>query len=257
MLAAAVAEGPLFAAHDLSTGAWPRAREYCLRGGTAHVRMPGDPFTALFSESAGRAWWRCARARSGPSGGLAEAHGRARRGHRRHRRRQPDSSGRLRHPAEPSSRRARPDAGPPVRPRAARLSGWLARCLPAARISADGKRRAVLRAWTLGSDPEPEEPAHRGQVPACTRWPRRASRTRPEVRIPPVAAVQLPARPGAHPGHAANVVEGPTRNEWIGWPRPLDWVGRGAVRCSPRQRPECRFAAYLPIWSGMGIDWTW
>jgi phosphoribosylformylglycinamidine synthase len=47
----------LFAsAHDLSEGGLAQAlAECCLRGGHgARVRLPGDPFVALFSESAGR-----------------------------------------------------------------------------------------------------------------------------------------------------------------------------------------------------------
>src|SRR5207245_10517449 len=57
LLAAAAADGLLSAAHDLSDGGLAVAlAESCLRGraGCA-VRLPGDPFTALFSESAGRA----------------------------------------------------------------------------------------------------------------------------------------------------------------------------------------------------------
>ena len=57
LLAAAAADGLLSAAHDLSDGGLAVAlAESCLRGGTGcTVRLPGDPFTALFSESAGRA----------------------------------------------------------------------------------------------------------------------------------------------------------------------------------------------------------
>ena len=57
LLAAAAADGLLSAAHDLSDGGLAVAlAESCLRGGVgATVRLPdGDPFTALFSESAGR-----------------------------------------------------------------------------------------------------------------------------------------------------------------------------------------------------------
>jgi phosphoribosylformylglycinamidine synthase subunit PurL len=51
------AAGLLAAAHDLSDGGLAVAlAESCLRGGTGcRVRLPGDPFTALFSESAARA----------------------------------------------------------------------------------------------------------------------------------------------------------------------------------------------------------
>jgi phosphoribosylformylglycinamidine synthase len=57
LLAAAAADGLLSAAHDLSDGGLAIAlAESCLRGGVGcTVRLPGgDPFTALFSESAGR-----------------------------------------------------------------------------------------------------------------------------------------------------------------------------------------------------------
>jgi phosphoribosylformylglycinamidine synthase subunit PurL len=57
LLAAAAAAGMLSAAHDLSDGGLAVAlAESCLRGGTGcRVRLPGDPFTWLFSESAARA----------------------------------------------------------------------------------------------------------------------------------------------------------------------------------------------------------
>jgi len=57
LLAAAAMAGLLAAAHDLSDGGLAVAlAESCLRGGTGcRVRPPGDPFTALFSESAARA----------------------------------------------------------------------------------------------------------------------------------------------------------------------------------------------------------
>jgi phosphoribosylformylglycinamidine synthase len=57
LLAAAAAAGLLSAAHDLSDGGLAVAlAESCLRGATGClVRLPGDPFTWLFSESAGRA----------------------------------------------------------------------------------------------------------------------------------------------------------------------------------------------------------
>ncbi len=57
LLAMAAAAGLLAAAHDLSDGGLAVAlAESCLRGGTGcRVRLPGDPFTALFSESAARA----------------------------------------------------------------------------------------------------------------------------------------------------------------------------------------------------------
>jgi phosphoribosylformylglycinamidine synthase len=57
LLAAAAAAGLLSSAHDLSDGGLAVAlAESCLRGETGcAVRLPGDPFTWLFSESAGRA----------------------------------------------------------------------------------------------------------------------------------------------------------------------------------------------------------
>jgi len=56
LLGAAAAAGLLSAAHDLSDGGLAVAlAESCLRGRTGcTVRLPGDPFTWLFSESAGR-----------------------------------------------------------------------------------------------------------------------------------------------------------------------------------------------------------
>ena len=57
LLAAACAGGLLAAAHDLSDGGLAVAlAESCLRGGVGClVRLPGDTFTWLFSESAARA----------------------------------------------------------------------------------------------------------------------------------------------------------------------------------------------------------
>jgi phosphoribosylformylglycinamidine synthase subunit PurL len=57
LLAAACAGGLLAAAHDLSDGGLAVAlAESCLRGGVGcRVRLPGDAFTWLFSESAARA----------------------------------------------------------------------------------------------------------------------------------------------------------------------------------------------------------
>jgi phosphoribosylformylglycinamidine synthase len=57
LLAAAAGAGLLSAAHDLSDGGLAIAlAESCLRGRTGcRVRLPGDPFTGLFSESPARA----------------------------------------------------------------------------------------------------------------------------------------------------------------------------------------------------------
>jgi phosphoribosylformylglycinamidine synthase len=77
LLAAAVAAGLLSAAHDLSDGGLAVAlAESCLRGGTGcTVRLPGDPFTALFSESAGRAVVAVCPGADEAFGRLAEEHG--------------------------------------------------------------------------------------------------------------------------------------------------------------------------------------
>jgi phosphoribosylformylglycinamidine synthase len=77
LLAAAAASGLVLAAHDLSDGGLAVAlAESCLRGGTGcRVRLPGDPFTWLFSESAARAIVAVA---PGAAAGFAElcaAHG--------------------------------------------------------------------------------------------------------------------------------------------------------------------------------------
>jgi len=77
LLAAAAAAGLLAAAHDLSDGGLAVAlAESCLRGGTGcAVRLPGDPFTALFSESAGRCVVAVRAGAEAAFGQLREAHG--------------------------------------------------------------------------------------------------------------------------------------------------------------------------------------
>ena len=77
LLAAAAADGLLSAAHDLSDGGLAVAlAESCLRGGTGcTVRLPGDSFTALFSESAARAVVAVRPGAEAAFGRLAEAHG--------------------------------------------------------------------------------------------------------------------------------------------------------------------------------------
>jgi phosphoribosylformylglycinamidine synthase len=77
LLAAAAAAGLLSAAHDLSDGGLAVAlAESCLRGGTGcTVRLPEDPFTALFSESAARAVVAVRPGSETAFGQLAEAHG--------------------------------------------------------------------------------------------------------------------------------------------------------------------------------------
>ena len=77
LLAAAAGAGLLAAAHDLSDGGLAVAlAESCLRGGTGcRVRLPGDPFTALFSESAGRAVVAVRPGAEADFDALAAAHG--------------------------------------------------------------------------------------------------------------------------------------------------------------------------------------
>jgi phosphoribosylformylglycinamidine synthase subunit PurL len=77
LLAAAAADMLLAAAHDLSDGGLAVAlAESCLRGGTGcTVRLPGDPFTVLFSESAGRVVVAVRPGAEPAFGRLAEAHG--------------------------------------------------------------------------------------------------------------------------------------------------------------------------------------
>ncbi|HEY1001282.1 MAG TPA: phosphoribosylformylglycinamidine synthase subunit PurL, partial [Streptosporangiaceae bacterium] len=77
LLAAAAADGLLAAAHDLSDGGLAVAlAESCLRGGTGcTVRLPEDPFTALFSESAARAVVAVRPGSETAFGQLAAAHG--------------------------------------------------------------------------------------------------------------------------------------------------------------------------------------
>ena len=77
LLAAAAADGLLTAAHDLSDGGLAVAlAESCLRGGAGcTVRLPGDPFTALFSESAGRCVVAVRPGAEAAFGELCSAHG--------------------------------------------------------------------------------------------------------------------------------------------------------------------------------------
>ena len=77
LLVAAAAAGVLSAAHDLSDGGLAVAlAESCLRGGVGcTVRLPGDPFTALFSESAGRCVVVVRAGAEAAFGELRDAHG--------------------------------------------------------------------------------------------------------------------------------------------------------------------------------------
>ena len=77
LLAAAAADGLLAAAHDLSDGGLAVAlAEACLRGGVGcTVRLAGDPFTALFSESAARCVVAVRPGAEAAFGRLHDAHG--------------------------------------------------------------------------------------------------------------------------------------------------------------------------------------
>ena len=76
LVVAAAAEGLLASAHDLSDGGLGIAlAEACLHGGRGCVvTLPGNQFTALFSESAGRAVVSVAPGREAEFGALAEEH---------------------------------------------------------------------------------------------------------------------------------------------------------------------------------------
>ena len=77
LIAAAARDGVLASAHDLSDGGLAVAlAESCLRGGRGcAVTVGGDPFTALFSESAGRALVSVAAGREADFAALAAEHG--------------------------------------------------------------------------------------------------------------------------------------------------------------------------------------
>jgi phosphoribosylformylglycinamidine synthase len=77
LIAAAARDGVLASAHDLSDGGLAVAlAESCLRGGRgARVTVGGDPFTTLFSESAGRALVSVAAGREADFAALAAQHG--------------------------------------------------------------------------------------------------------------------------------------------------------------------------------------
>jgi len=76
LVVAAASQGLLASAHDLSDGGLAIAlAEACLRGGRGCVvTLPGDQFTALFSESAGRAVVSVTPGREAEFGALAEEH---------------------------------------------------------------------------------------------------------------------------------------------------------------------------------------
>jgi phosphoribosylformylglycinamidine synthase II len=77
VLATAAGEGLLTAAHDLSEGGLAVAlAECCVAGRTGcQVSLPGDPFTALFSESAARAVAEVATGAEAAFAALCERHG--------------------------------------------------------------------------------------------------------------------------------------------------------------------------------------
>jgi phosphoribosylformylglycinamidine synthase II len=77
VLAAAAGDGLLTAAHDLSDGGLAVAlAECCLAGRTGcRVSLPGDPFTALFSESSARAVAEVADGAEAAFAALCERHG--------------------------------------------------------------------------------------------------------------------------------------------------------------------------------------
>jgi len=77
LLAAAAAEGVLASAHDVSDGGLAIAlAEACIAGGRGcAVTLPGDSFTALFSESSARAVISVALGREAEFAALAESHG--------------------------------------------------------------------------------------------------------------------------------------------------------------------------------------
>ena len=77
LVTAAAADGLLASAHDLSDGGLAIAlAEACLHGGRGcAVALPGDPFTALFSESAARALVSVVPGREREFAALAREHG--------------------------------------------------------------------------------------------------------------------------------------------------------------------------------------
>ena len=77
LIGAAVSAGVLASAHDISDGGLAIAlAETCLHGGRGcAVTLPGDPFTALFSESAGRAVVSVAPGREAEFAALCAEHG--------------------------------------------------------------------------------------------------------------------------------------------------------------------------------------
>jgi phosphoribosylformylglycinamidine synthase len=77
LITTAASDGLLASAHDLSTGGLAIAlAESCLRGARGcRVSVPGDPFTALFSESAARAVVSVTPGREAEFARLCAAHG--------------------------------------------------------------------------------------------------------------------------------------------------------------------------------------
>ena len=250
LLAAAAAAGLLSAAHDLSDGGLAVAlAESCLRGGTGcTVRLPGDPFTALFSESAGRAVVAVRPGAEAAFGRLAEAHG------------VPAATigstggdsltvdGCFAIPlAELAAVHARTlpalfGPGPPVC-RHERAAGQMPPRRPDPR--GPDSVAAVLRALDAGADPEPEDQRIAARYLLYTLAARHPGRVL-EVRIPPVAAVQCLPGPVHTRGTPPNVVE----TDPLTWIRlaagRLDWAGAvrsGAVHASGPRADLARLPA--------------
>ena len=207
LLAAAAADGLLAAAHDLSDGGLAVAlAESCLRGGVGcRVRLPGDPFTALFSESAGRAIVAVRPGAEPAFGQLRAAHG---------------VPGRPSGPSAATSlvvdgcfsiragrarRRARPGRCPRCsadRPAfQTERPGWP---MPPRRPDPRGPDSvaAVLRALDADAAPGLEDQRDGGAVPALPAG-RPPSGPGPGGADPAGGRRAVPARAGAHPGHAA------------------------------------------------------
>ena len=239
LLAAAAADGLLSAAHDLSDGGLAVAlAESCLRGGTGcTVRLPGDPFTALFSESAGRAVVAVRPGAEAAFGQLGEAHG------------VPGAAigstggdsltvdGCFAIPlAELAAVHARTLPA---------LFGW-PDASPATGPARTGQRRGRAARAGRGRRPEPDDQRIAARYLLYTLAARHPGRVL-EVRIPPVAAVQCLPGPVHTRGTPPNVVE----TDPLTWIRlaagRLDWAGAvrsGAVHASG---PRADLGAYLPL----------
>ena len=251
---AAAADGLLSAAHDLSDGGLAVAlAESCLRGGTGcTVRLPEDPFTALFSESAARAVVAVRPGSETALGQLAEAHGAS-----------PAAAigstggdsltvdGCFAIPlAELAAVHTStlpalfgPVLSDPVVPGSA---AWLARCLPGDRIRADRTAsRPYCARWTRAPIPSRTTGAARPGT-CCTRWPRAtlaASWRYGSRRWPPCSACPARCTPG---GRRECRRDRPADLDPAGGQRrrPGGAVRSGAVHASG---PRADLAPYLPL----------